>query len=136
MGLAGVRRHPANDRAGSDGRVVAVALLVFFALLPLQWVVPVGSTPLGQGRMHQLAILGLTAFVLVHYRPRVHAPVLHAAAVFVLANLYMFGAIAATQFYRGEGFAGVLQQVLFLVSFVAAYVTGAMLPVDGGYLAV
>lgn len=89
MGLAGVRRHPANGRAGSDGRVVAVALLVFFALLPLQWVVPVGSTPLGQGRMHQLAILGLTAFVLVHYRPRVHAPVLHAAAVFVLANLYI-----------------------------------------------
>jgi len=119
MGLAGVRRHPANGRAGSDGRVVAVALLVFFALLPLQWVVPVGSTPLGQGRMHQLAILGLTAFVLLHYRPRVHAPVLHTAAVFVLANLYMFGAIAATQFYRGEGFAGVLEPVLFLVSFVA-----------------
>lgn len=98
---------------------MAVALFVFFALLPLQWIVPISSTPLGQGRMHQVAILGLAAFVLVHYRLRIYAPVLHTAAVFVLANLYMFGAIAATQFYRGEGYGGVLQQVLFLVSFVA-----------------
>ncbi len=95
------------------------ATILLFALLPLQWV-GLGSTPLGQLRLHQVALFGFAAFVLTHYHLRTYAPVLRVAAVFVIANLYMAAAIAAVQFYQGGAAGAALQQLMYLAVFVAA----------------
>lgn len=93
-------------------------LFALFALLPLQWFA-VASTPLGQSRLHQIAIFGFALCVLVSYRLRTYAPVLRTAAVFVIANLYMVAAIAAVAAYRGQGPGAAVQQLLYLMVFVA-----------------
>ncbi|MGI8433628.1 MAG: hypothetical protein ACR2LE_02675 [Nocardioidaceae bacterium] len=93
-------------------------LFALFALLPLQWFA-VASTPLGQSRLHQIAIFGFALCVLVSYRLRTYAPVLRTAAVFVIANLYMVAAIAAVAAYQGQGPGAAVQQLLYLMVFVA-----------------
>jgi hypothetical protein len=94
------------------------AMLAVFAALPLQWFV-VGSTPLGAGRVHQLAILAFTAAVFVRYRARVHRPVLAVSLPFVIANVCLLAIWFATSFYNGERPTGPIQQGLYLAAFVA-----------------
>jgi len=109
----------AHVTASADRRsVMRWPVLALFVLLPLQWFA-VGTTPLGQGRLHQVAILGFAACVLVRYRTAVYAPVLSTGAVFVIANLYMIGASAATFGYQGKAPMGAIQQALYLVAFLA-----------------
>lgn len=99
-------------------RTMRWLLAGLFVLLPLQWF-GVASTPLGQSRLHQIAILGFAVCVLAHYHLRTYAPVLRATAVFVIANLYMVVATAAVLAYRGSGPAAPVQQLLYLIVFVA-----------------
>lgn len=94
------------------------AMLAVFAALPLQWFV-VGSTPLGAGRVHQLAILAFTAAVFVRYRARVHRPVLAVSLPFVVANGCLLVIWVATSVYNGDRPFGPVQQGLYLAAFVA-----------------
>src|SRR5262245_22957776 len=93
---------PAVRLVRYTGRPCAVrwAMLAVFAALPLQWFV-VGSTPLGQGRVHQLAILAFTAAIFLRYRARAHQPVLSVSAPFVIANVCLLVIWVATSFYNG-----------------------------------
>lgn len=92
--------------------------IVLFLLLPLQWF-PFLSSPLGQTRVHQAAIFAFTLYVLVRYSMRNYAPALRTSAVFVIANLYLVGAIAAVSMYRGDGVGAAVQHLLYLLVFVA-----------------
>ncbi len=94
------------------------AMLAVFAALPLQWFV-VGSTPLGQGRVHQLAILAFTAAIFLRYRARAHQPVLSVSAPFVIANVCLLVIWVATSFYNGLAPFGPIQQALYLAAYVA-----------------
>jgi len=82
--------------------------------VPLQWV-GLGSTPLGDARLHQVATIGLGLLLLLRWPLRAYAPVLRTGAVFVLANLYMIAAIAGAQMYNDLGIAPPAQQLLYLV---------------------
>ena len=93
-------------------------VLVLFALLPLQWF-SVASTPLGQGRLHHLVIFMFAAILLSRYRMRAHAPALRTARGFVLANLYLLSAWAVIDLYNGKQPFGAVQELLYLVAFVA-----------------
>jgi len=109
-------RNGSGRRSGGGAmRWLALAL---FALLPLQWFA-VASTPLGQSRLHQIAILGFASCVLARYHLRVYAPVLRTSAVFVIANVYMVAAVAAVLVFQGKGPGAAVQQLLYLVVFVA-----------------
>ncbi len=92
-----------------------IALLV---LLPLQWF-PFVSSPLGQTRVHQAAIFAFMLYVLARYAMRTYAPVLRASAMFVIANLYFVGAVAAVSIYRGDGAGAAVQHLLYLLVFIA-----------------
>jgi len=93
-------------------------VLVLFALLPLQWF-GVVATPLGQGRLHEIAMLGFAVVVLMRYGLATYAPVLRTTRVFVIANLYMIAAIAAVAAYRGSTPTAALRQLIYLVIFMA-----------------
>lgn len=93
-------------------------MLAVFAALPLQWFV-VASTPLGQGRLHQLAILAFAAVVFFRYRSRAYRPVLSISAPFVIANVFLLAIWLATGFYNGLGPSGPIQQALYLGVFIA-----------------
>jgi hypothetical protein len=93
-------------------------MLAVFAALPLQWFV-VASTPLGQGRLHQLAILGFMAVVFLRYRARAHRQVLSISAPFVVANVCLLAIWLATSFYHGLGPFGPVQQAIYLGVYVA-----------------
>lgn len=95
-----------------------VAVLLFLTLAPLQWVA-LGSSPLGVVRMHQVAMLGFAAAVVVHYPLRRYAPGLRTSSLFVLANIYMVGSTAAVLAYQGKGFGAAVQHLLYLSVFVA-----------------
>lgn len=94
------------------------AILAVFAALPLQWFV-IGSTPLGQGRIHQLAILAFTAAIFIRCRSRAHRPVLAVSAPFVIANVALLAIWVATSFYNGMLPFGPVQQGLYLLAYVA-----------------
>ncbi len=93
-------------------------VLLLFALLPLQWF-GVAATPLGQGRLHQIVMIGFALAVLTRYRPSPYAPVLRAARVFVIASLYMVAAIVAVAAYRGSGPEDGIRQAIYLMIFLA-----------------
>ncbi len=93
-------------------------MIVLFALLPLQWF-GLGSTPLGTGRLHQVALVGFAAVVLSCYRLRAHAPVLRTAALFVVMSLYWLLAWAAVDLYNGRLPRGSVQELIYLAVFVA-----------------
>ncbi len=92
-----------------------IALLV---LLPLQWF-PFVTSPLGQTRLHQAAIFAFMLYVFARYSMRTYAPILRASAMFVIANLYLVGAVAAVSMYRGDGAGAAVQHLLYLLVFVA-----------------
>lgn len=91
-------------------------------MLPLQWF-GIASTPLGEGRVHQLAMLSFAFCVFVHYRLRAHTAVARSAFVFIVANAYMIAAVAALSLYHGQAPNPAYQQLLYLGVFgaVATY---------------
>ncbi|HYJ66470.1 MAG TPA: hypothetical protein VEX15_02280 [Nocardioidaceae bacterium] len=93
-------------------------VLAMFAALPLQWFV-VGNTPLGIGRLHQLALLAFAAAVLARYRVRAHGPVLRIAMPFIAANVCILLIWLATSIFHGEQPFGPVQQAIYLGVFVA-----------------
>ncbi len=93
-------------------------MLPFFALLPLQWLA-LAETPLGQARLHKVAILGLAALIIAHYPLRRYAPTLRTSAVFVVANLYLVAMIAAVQAYTGRPLQSSADPFLYLLAFIA-----------------
>jgi hypothetical protein len=97
---------------------VSAALLFVFALLPLQWIA-VPGVPFGMDSLHELAILCFTVFLLVRLRARTYAPALRTAAAFVVVNLYMLGAIAASQLYFGLSLVPAARHLLYLASAIA-----------------
>jgi hypothetical protein len=97
---------------------MSVALLALFALLPLQWVA-FPAIPFGVGSLHELAILCFTGYVLVRLRARTYAPPLRTGAAFVVANLYMLGGIAASQFYLGLTQVPAAKHLFYLVAAIA-----------------
>ena len=99
------------------------AYLAVFCLLPLQWYY-VATTPLGVGRLHQLAILGFAAVYFVTYKPRTVLPLRRELGVFLLANIVMLTAWTATELYHGELPTGPIQEFMYLAVYLAI----------GGYL--
>ncbi|CAN5813696.1 hypothetical protein BH20ACT6_BH20ACT6_07260 [soil metagenome] len=93
-------------------------VVLMFALLPLQWFV-VAGTPLGQARLHQVAMLGLAMVIAVRLPLRNYVPVLRTGRVFIIANLYLVGVILAVATYRGDGVGSGARQLLYLLVFVA-----------------
>jgi hypothetical protein len=92
--------------------------LALFALLPLQWFV-VAQTPLGVGRVHQLAMLAVAGVVLTLYRTWVTSSVLVAARPFVLANLAFLSIWFAASVYHGWVPTGPVEQGLYLLVMLA-----------------
>jgi len=92
-------------------------LLGLFALLPLQWI-GLGDTPLGEARLHQLAMFGVAAAVLLCYRLRFHAPVIRTAGWFLVGNVYLVSAWALFDVYNGTAPFGAVQEMLYVVAFV------------------
>ena len=99
------------------------AYMAVFCLLPLQWYY-VATTPLGVGRLHQLAILGFAAVYFVTYKPRTVLPLRRELGVFLLANIVMLTAWTATELYHGELPTGPVQEFMYLAVYLAI----------GGYL--
>lgn len=91
--------------------------LVLFAILPLQWFA-LGSSPLGQVRLHMAAIFLFAGVVLIRHRMHAHAPVLRGARYFVLAIVYLSIAWAIMDLYNGKLPTGGVQTLLYLVAFV------------------
>lgn len=94
---------------------MSVALLALFASLPLQWIL-VPGVPFGMDSLHEVAIACFTAYLLVRLRARTHAPALRTGAAFVVVNVYLFGAIAASQMYLGLSLVPAARHLLYLVS--------------------
>ncbi|MDN5895977.1 MAG: hypothetical protein L0H93_18370 [Nocardioides sp.] len=92
-------------------------VLVLFAILPLQWFA-LGSSPLGQVRLHMAAIFAFAGIVLIRYRMRVHAPVLRGARYFILAIVYLATTWGVMDLYNGKLPTGAVQMLLYLVAFV------------------
>ncbi|WP_324275687.1 hypothetical protein [Blastococcus brunescens] len=115
---------------------MSVALLVLFALLPLQWIAA-PAVPFGMDSLHELAILCFTAYLLLRLRAHAYAPALRTGATFVVANLYMIGAIAASQLYLGLPLVPVARQLLYLASAIvlAGYVCRALRVTDSAVIA-
>lgn len=93
-------------------------VLVMFALLPLQWFALV-TTPVGQLRLHQVAMLGMAAIILSRYRLRVYAPVLRVSRIFLFASIYLLAAIVAVAAYRDSSYGASAQQLFYLITFIA-----------------
>ncbi len=94
------------------------ALLATLAALPLQWYV-VASSPLGVGRLHQVAILTFAAAFFLRYRPNVVVPLHRQLGPFVLANICMLTVWSAIQLFHGKLPIGPLQEFLYLGVFLA-----------------
>ncbi len=97
---------------------MSLLTLAFFALLPLQWFVVVAS-PLGQTRLHQIAMLLFALTLLLRIPLWSYTPVLRTARVFVIANLYLVAVIAAVATYRGDSIESSVRQLAYLVVFIA-----------------
>lgn len=91
--------------------------LVLFAILPLQWFA-LGSSPLGQVRLHMAAIFAFAGVVLTRYQIRTHAPVLRGARYFILAVVYLSTAWAIMDLYNGKLPTGGVQSLLYLGAFI------------------
>ncbi len=89
-----------------------------FVALPLQWF-GLGATPFGEARLHQLAIFVFALAVLVRYRLRAYSPVLQVTTVFLSATFVLDASWAVASMYQGSKPLGSIQDVLFIVSFVA-----------------
>jgi hypothetical protein len=94
------------------------AFLGVFAALPLQWYY-VATTPLGVGRLHQLAILLFAALYFVTYKPRTVLPLRRELGVFLLANIVMLTAWTAIELYHGNLPTGPVQEFLYLGVYLA-----------------
>ncbi len=93
------------------------AFMATLAALPLQWFV-ITSTPLGVGRLHQLAILAFAAFFLMRYRIRATAPLQRQLGYFVIANIIMLTMWSIIQLYHSELPRGPLKEFLYLGVFL------------------
>jgi hypothetical protein len=108
----------AGERSTPRGPPVRVALLLLFAVLPLQWI-RVPGVPFGMDSLHEVAIFCFTLYLLLRFRPRAYAPVLRTGAAFMVVNLYMLGALVATQLYLGLSLVPAARHLLYLVTAVA-----------------
>ena len=89
------------------------------ALLPLQWFVVVGSPVGGNIRVHQVGVLALTTVVLVTYGMKQAADVLYRYRVFLIANAYMYMIWAAVTVYSGMVPVDPVQEMVYMVIFLA-----------------
>lgn len=92
--------------------------LLLFAVLPLQWF-GLGSSPVGVVRLHQVGIFAVATVLFGSYRLRAHAPVLRTASWFVIGNLYLLSTWAIMDVYNGNAPLGSLQQLMYVLAFVA-----------------
>ncbi len=92
--------------------------MLLFAALPLQWFA-LASTPLGTGRLHQVAIFAFSAIVWVHYRLVSHLPAVRVAKPFLVANAYMLTVWAAIDLYNHSLPLGAVQEGLYVGVFIA-----------------
>lgn len=94
------------------------ALMAMLAALPLQWYI-VASTPLGVGRLHQVAILAFGAVFFLRYRPDVAWSLRSTLGLFVVANLFMLTIWSVIQLYHGQLPVGPVKEFLYLGVFLA-----------------
>jgi len=87
------------------------------AALPLQWFI-IASTPLGVGRLHQLAILGYAAVFMFRYRLSALTPVQREFATFVVANVVMLVVWSVVQLYHSQLPVGPVKEMLYLGVFL------------------
>lgn len=94
------------------------AALLALALLPLQWFA-VAPSPIGELRMHQLAMFGLTACVIATYGFARIGSATRRLQFFIIASLYMLILTTAMDLYNGVLPIQPIQSLLYVVSFVA-----------------
>ena len=99
-------------------RVLRWALWAFFAVLPLQWFF-VPGIPLGPLRLHLLAIVAFTGFVVVRYRAPAWLPALRTALPVVLAAAVFVVVWAGVNVFHALPLRGPLQEAVQLVALVA-----------------
>lgn len=94
------------------------AVLLTLALLPLQWFALAGS-PIGELRLHQLAMFGLTACIISVYGfARIGAST-RRLQYFIIANIYMATLAMSMDLYNRVPPIQSVQHLLYLFSFVA-----------------
>lgn len=91
-------------------------MLFALALIPLQWFT-VASSPIGELRMHQLAMFGLTGCVIAVYGFAKIGTATRRLQFFIIANLYMFILTVALDMYNGVLPIQAVQSLLYLISF-------------------
>lgn len=94
------------------------ALLGLLVLLPLQWFV-IPGVPLGQGRLHLVALVAFLFVVLLRHRLRAARPVLRVCLPFVLAEIALLVIWVATGLYHGERPLEPFQDALYLAVMLA-----------------
>lgn len=93
-------------------------MLIALGLIPLQWFT-VTPSPIGEMRMHQLAMFGLTACVIAVYGFARIGSATRRLQFFIIASLYMLMLTATIDLYNGVLPIQPVQSLLYLVSFVA-----------------
>jgi len=88
------------------------------AALPLQWFL-LAESPAGDLRLHQLAAVILTAFIVFRFGlPRLERGV-RGAQLFILANVYMLILWVALNVFNGLAMTQPIKQTSFLLTFIA-----------------
>lgn len=93
-------------------------MLLTLALLPLQWFALAGS-PIGELRLHQLAMFGLTACIIAVYGFARIGESTRRLQYFLIANLYMAILAITMDLYNGVPPVQSIQHLLYLFSFFA-----------------
>ncbi|MDQ4039392.1 MAG: hypothetical protein M3313_13830, partial [Actinomycetota bacterium] len=100
--------------------------------IPLQWFA-LGSSPIGELRLHQLSMFALTGCVIVYYGLAKVAEGIRRQQFFILANLYMLVISAAMIVYNKQIPIQQSQTLLYIVSFAAISAFFFMAAIDSSY---
>jgi hypothetical protein len=86
--------------------------------IPLQWFA-LGASPIGELRLHQLAMFGFTACIIAYYGLKRIGEATRRLQFFILANLYMLTFSAAMDVYNKGIPVQPMQTLLYVISFTA-----------------
>jgi len=100
------------------GRALRFVALASLAGIPLQWFA-LGSSPIGELRLHQLAMFAFTGCIIVYYGLAKVSEGTRRQQFFILANLYMLVISAAMVVYNKGIPIQQSQTLLYIISFAA-----------------
>jgi hypothetical protein len=89
--------------------------ILLVAALPLQWFVLV-TTPAGEVRLHQVAMLAVAAVVAARLRARTHASTIRVALPFLLTSVVLYALWGLMAAYHGAVPVAAVEQLVYLVA--------------------